>query len=261
MAERRMISTSIYDSSVAWNLGQKNPGLKGLAAQRILEMLIFLADDHGRGRYIPGMIRSRGFSSTAKLLDKVSVEDVETWLRQIEEEGTIKTYTVNDQKYYTLSGWQHYQRGNWRPGRSHIPPPPWEEAEEESKSLAGAVRDKSHKKSQIKSTDKSQGKSTKKSAVEVDEEVDTEDVAEKKRREEKGKEEKQANDGSEPESDHQAPASIGDMLRDPDVPDSEAVAAGCGDLPDPEPYGATQFRRIEQGDEPTPGLNRKEQEE
>jgi hypothetical protein len=116
-----MISTGIYDSSVAWNLGQKNPGFKGLAAQRILEVLIFLADDYGRGRYIPGLVRTRAFSSTPELLDEITVENVENWLKQIEEEGTIKTYEVDGRQYYTLTGWRHYQRGSWRPGRSNIP--------------------------------------------------------------------------------------------------------------------------------------------
>ena len=111
-----MISTGIYDSSVAWNLGQRNPGFKGLAAQRILEVLIFLADDYGRGRYIPGMIRTRAFSSIPEVLDEVTDEDVETWLRQIEEEGTIRIYEIDGQLYFTLTGWRHYQRGNCAPG-------------------------------------------------------------------------------------------------------------------------------------------------
>jgi hypothetical protein len=236
-----MISTAIYDSSVAWNLGEKNPGFKGLAAQRILEVLIFLADDHGRGKYIAGMIRSRAYSSIPGVLDEISVHDVEMWLRQIEEEGTIKTYTIGGQKYYTLTGWRHYQRGNWRPANSNIPAPPWEEDDQAS---AGSVDNPADK-----STNKSQIKSTEKSAVEVDEEVDAEDVTEKKGRERKGEEEKRMNCESGPDHDKEASGCILDMLQDPEVPDSKAVAEGCAGLPDPEPYGEAQLRRLEQGHE------------
>ena len=242
-----MISTGIYDSSVAWNLGQKNPGFKGLAAQRILEVLIFLADDYGRGRYIPGMIRSRAFSSIPEVLNDVTKEDVEAWLKQIEEEGTLQTYEVDGQKYYTLTGWRHYQRGKWRPGRSSIPPPPWEENESSPDDADDTQTDKSQLKSQLKSSRKSAP------------EVDTEVVTEKKRRERKEREKKSANDEPQPEGDQQ-PRTVGGMLRDPDVPDSEAVAAGCDSLPDPEPYGETRLRQAEQGHQTTPGDDRETQE-
>jgi len=212
MAERRMISTGIYDSSVAWNLGEKNPGLKGLAAQRILEILIFLADDHGRGRYMPGLIRTRAFSSIPDVLKKIAIGEVETWLKQIEAEGSIRTYEVDGQKYFTLTGWPHYQRGHWRPKQSNIPPPPWEENNPAPEEEAA---DKSHIKSENKSTEK----------------CTAEVVTEKKRIEEKGKEEQSTSRlvylPGETE-----PRPIKDVIADPDVSDSVAVSAGCQDIPE-----------------------------
>jgi len=234
-----MISTGIYDSSVAWTLGQKNPGFMGLAAQRILEVLIFLADDYGRGRYIPGMIRIRAFSSIPEILDEITDADVETWLQQIESEGSVSTYEIDGQKYYTLTGWRYYQRGNWRPRPSNIPPPPWEEGESPPDDRDVTKPDKS--------TIKSQKKSQKKSAVEVDEEV----VAEKKRRE--GENCRKRSGAARKSTGTKTPhCNVKTMLKDPKVPDSEAVSANCVNLPDPDPYPEHRLRQTEQNDHATP---------
>jgi hypothetical protein len=89
------------------------------------------------------------------------------------------------------------------------------------------------------------------------EEVDTEDVAEKKRKERKERKKKGESDESEPKGD-QRPASIEDILRDPEVSGPEAIAAGCASLPEPEPYAERQLRRLERGELETPGGQRKD---
>jgi len=122
-SERRMISTKIYECSIAVRLGSEAAGLLGLAAQRIFEMLILEADDFGRGRYLPSVLRMKAFLSTPGVIEEVTDAQVEEWIKIMADEGAVEIYDVNGQKYYSLTGWQHYQRGNWRPKLSNIPPP------------------------------------------------------------------------------------------------------------------------------------------
>jgi len=125
MPERRMISRDIFDSSVAWTLGTTLKGYDGLKAQRVFETLILLADDYGNGKLIPELIRKKAFGSIPDVEKDVTSDDIIYWIRLIEEkEKAVLIYEVEGQKYYTLTGWQHYQRGNWRPTDSNIPKPP-----------------------------------------------------------------------------------------------------------------------------------------
>lgn len=161
MAERRMISTDIFECSIAWRLGEKYPGLLGIAAQRIIQMLIFLADDFGRGRYIPAMIRVRAFSSTPEVLEEITDKQIEEWVNIMVEEGMVEIYKSNEQKYYSLTGWLHYQRGNWRPKDSNIPAPPEDESENEPEDIKPAEKKKTKEKKKEKKP------STKKKAEKV----------------------------------------------------------------------------------------------
>lgn len=124
----------------------------GIAAQRILQILIFLADDYGRGRYIPTNIRYRAYLTTPEVLEDITNEMVEEWIGIMEEEGAVEIYEVRGQKYYSLTGWEHYQRGNWRPCKSNIPAPP--------KKVSGTKRDKSPVKSppKVEGTRRNEGK-------------------------------------------------------------------------------------------------------
>jgi len=127
MPERRMISRDIYDSSVAWTLGTQLEGYDGLKAQRVWEALILLADDYGNGKLIPAMIRKKAFASVPDVEKDVTEDDIIKWINLIEAmEKAVLTYEYAGQKFYTLTGWEHYQRGNWRPEESNIPLPPKE---------------------------------------------------------------------------------------------------------------------------------------
>lgn len=127
MTDRRMVHRNIYESSVCWTLSTKFPKYEGLKAQRVFEALIFLADDYGNGRFIPSMIRNKAFSSLPDVLMDVSDDDIIKWVETIQSvEKAVLIYEVNNQKYFTLTGWQHYQRGNWRPAETNIPFPPKE---------------------------------------------------------------------------------------------------------------------------------------
>ena len=125
MAEKRMIRRDIFESSVMVNLAEKNPDLE-LEAQRIFETLILMADDYGRGRMLPSIIRSKAFVSTANAIGKVSLENVKDWITEIERQGAIEIYEVGDDKYYRMTGWNKYQDGKWYKKDSLLPPSPTE---------------------------------------------------------------------------------------------------------------------------------------
>jgi len=121
-----MVSTNIFECSVAYRLGSEYPDFVGIAAQRVFMALILLADDYGNGRYIPANIRVRAFAATPQALDDITDDDIIEWIGIMEEEGAVRIYDIKGQKYYSLTGCDHYQRGNWRPKSSNIPKPPKE---------------------------------------------------------------------------------------------------------------------------------------
>lgn len=145
MTDRRMISTNIFECSIAYRLGSIHPDLMGVAAQRVFMALILLADDYGNGRYIPANIRVRAFAATPQALNEITDENVVTWIEVMVEEGAVSLYEVDGQKYYSLTGWDHYQRGNWRPRKSNIPKP--------NGKVSDTLRNKSPNKSGHKSED------------------------------------------------------------------------------------------------------------
>lgn len=123
MANRRMFSREIFQSSVMVKLGCDNPGF-GLEAQRIWATLILTADDYGRGKYIPGAIRGAAFGTTPDSFAKVNTEMIEKWTQQIVDEGALILYTIDGDQYFQLTGWNRYQRGDWQRGKSLLPAPP-----------------------------------------------------------------------------------------------------------------------------------------
>ena len=123
MADRRMFSRDIFKSSVMVNLGYNNSP-HGIEAQRIFETLIVLADDWGRGRLIPEVIRGEAFISVPESFAKVTPDMIREWIDQIAGDGALTIYDVNGQEYYTLTGWDRYQRGGWQKAKSLLPDPP-----------------------------------------------------------------------------------------------------------------------------------------
>ena len=122
MADRRMFSREIFQSSVMVRIGYDN-GEFGLEAQRIFETLILKADDYGRGRFIPEILRGEAFLSVPNSFTKVTPEMIIEWVGQIEKQGAIRIYEFNGEKYYELTGWNKYQRGDWQRGESLLPGP------------------------------------------------------------------------------------------------------------------------------------------
>lgn len=125
MAKRRMLNRDIMDSTVMLNLAASNPDYE-LESQRIWQTLILLADDHGRGKYIPLIIKLKAFGGTPRTHSNITVEMVENWVRQLVDEGCIVIYEIDGGKYFILTKWWIHQDGVWNPGPSLLPEPPTE---------------------------------------------------------------------------------------------------------------------------------------
>lgn len=154
MTDRRMISKDFLKSSIAWKAGGigEEPD-EGLAALNVFLAMILLADDYGNGRYIPQMILIEALGSQPKVLDKYSGSNVEAWIKVFSEEGAIRIYEIDNQEYFSLTGWEHYQRGNWRPSESRIPRPT-QEAFDKYLISNGKVLDKSGESNGLKEVNK-----------------------------------------------------------------------------------------------------------
>lgn len=126
MADRRMFNRGLFDSSLMLNLAAANPDHE-LEAQRIWETLILIADDQGRGKYIPAMIRLKAFGGVPTANGRITIQMVEDWIKQIADDGCIAFWETPDgAKYFVLTKWEIYQSGVWHRGKSKIPEPPLE---------------------------------------------------------------------------------------------------------------------------------------
>ena|SRR3990167_155800 len=123
MANRRMFSREIFSSTVMLNLAAANPAHE-LAAQRVWEALILLADDHGRLRFDPAIIRMEAFKSTPNTHASVGLDLVSSWLTQLERDGCIAIYEAEGGRYCVLTKWDVHQGGTWRRANSDLPEPP-----------------------------------------------------------------------------------------------------------------------------------------
>lgn len=126
MADRRMFDREIFKSSVMVHLGHYNPNISGLYAQRVFETLILRADDHGRGRLIPEIIKMEAFASVPGVYSDIEPSMIMAWIKQIEDQGALLRYEVDGEQYYYLTGWDKYQRGGWQRAKSLLPEPPQE---------------------------------------------------------------------------------------------------------------------------------------
>jgi len=131
MANKRMISTSVLDSTVAQALWQ------GSKEKYPHAMLIFLAllshaDDWGRGKYSPYVVRGWAFNAAPSVRDSTSDEEVDGWVRIMCEEGTLALYGENklgEPLYYAFPKWDMYQKLDYRKISLLPEPPGYEEPE------------------------------------------------------------------------------------------------------------------------------------
>ncbi len=93
---RRLIDPSIWQNE---KFGMLPP-----MARLLLMGIVTSADDQGRGKAHPALLRSLVFP-----YDDVSLTDICDWLALIETNGTVRLYTVIDKEYYQLLNWWQYQ--------------------------------------------------------------------------------------------------------------------------------------------------------
>jgi hypothetical protein len=114
MTKRRMIHDCIWQSESFSALTYR---------QRVLWIgLITTADDQGRGRAHPGLVRAAVFP-----FDVVSQDEVQDDLQAISDAGMVLLYQVEDKVYYQVVHWWEYQTPQWV-GPSDFPAPDgWED--------------------------------------------------------------------------------------------------------------------------------------
>lgn len=122
MVEQRLIHRDIFSSTLFYDLGERFPG-KELAAQRMFQVLCFvIADDYGRGKYIPADIRSRGFTSAPSAFGETTLDDINRFMEVIEKNGSAFRYQIKNDTYFFLPKFFEYQPLKYRQ-KSHIKPP------------------------------------------------------------------------------------------------------------------------------------------
>jgi hypothetical protein len=114
MTKRRMIHDCIWQSESFSALTYR---------QRLLWIgLITTADDQGRGRAHPGLIRAAVFP-----YDVISQDEIQDDLDAIGAAGMVLIYQVDDKLYYQVLNWWEYQTPQWV-GPSDFPAPAdWED--------------------------------------------------------------------------------------------------------------------------------------
>ena len=109
MTKRRMIHDCIWQSEGVARLDFR---------QRLLWIgLITTADDQGRGRAHPGLIRAAVFP-----YDIIALDDIATDLQTIVDLGMALVYQVEGKLYYQVIHWWDYQTPQWV-GPSDYPAP------------------------------------------------------------------------------------------------------------------------------------------
>ena len=85
---------------------------------RLFVSLICLADDFGRGKANPAIIKGQAFA----LRDEVTKEQVERGLEELVKVDAIHLYTIGDTTYFYFPTWSKHQRV--RNSKAKCPPPP-----------------------------------------------------------------------------------------------------------------------------------------
>lgn len=117
MARKRMIDPSIWineDFGTLTNL-----------AKLVFIGLFSIADDEGRGKASPAYIKAVLFPYN----DDLRVADIEKALSEISSKMSVIFYSCDENKYYTLTSWNKWQKID-KPSESSIP-----EYEEDSKDI------------------------------------------------------------------------------------------------------------------------------
>lgn len=95
---------------------------------RLLFILLWtIADDHGRFRASPELLRGQLFPYDADVDDDM----VAKWFKELEDSGRVQSYEERSQRYGAVTNWAKHQRVD-NAGRSFFPAPPFAEAHGDS---------------------------------------------------------------------------------------------------------------------------------
>ena len=108
MARKRMIDPSIWIS--------EDFGTLSSLAQLVFIGLFSIADDEGRGKASPAYIKAVLFPYK----DDLRIADIEKALSEISSKMSVIFYSCNENKYYTLTSWNTFQKID-KPTDSKIP--------------------------------------------------------------------------------------------------------------------------------------------
>ena len=112
MTKKRMIHDCIW----------KSEGMSGFTIrQRLLWIgLITTADDQGRGRAHPGLVRASIFP-----FDQITLDDITADLQAIADTGMLILYEDDGKRLYQVVNWWEYQSPAWVSASDYPPPEGW----------------------------------------------------------------------------------------------------------------------------------------
>lgn len=87
-------------------LGDERLGACSVEARWLFVAGLLLADDVGRFRAAPALLKAQAFPFDAH----VTAEDVAGWLQELVAAGPVETYTINNQQYARYRKWAKHQR-------------------------------------------------------------------------------------------------------------------------------------------------------
>ena len=108
MARKRMIDPSIWIN--------EDFGSLSILAKLVFIGLFSIADDEGRGKASPAYIKAVLFPYN----DDLRVADIEKALSEISSKMSVIFYSCDENKYYTLTSWNKWQKID-KPSESSIP--------------------------------------------------------------------------------------------------------------------------------------------
>ena len=112
MTKRRMIHSCIWQSEHFADLTMQ---------QRLLWIgLITNADDQGRGRAHPGLVRAAVFP-----FDVIKQDDIAADIEMLRDAGLLLLYQADEKMYYQVIKWWEYQTPQWAYPSEHPAPDGW----------------------------------------------------------------------------------------------------------------------------------------
>lgn len=114
MARGRMIDVSFWRSE---NVAALPP-----TGRLLLAGMITYADDQGRGKAHPALLRSLVFP-----FDDVALDDIRSWLELLHVNSTVTLYDVEGKSYYQLINWWEYQSLDYAAPSEHPAPCGWKD--------------------------------------------------------------------------------------------------------------------------------------